>query len=311
MRVRRGGMTLIELIVVLAILGMLAAMMLPALGDTVERTRASMNKATMQDLKRAALAFKEDVGFAPDNVVLLIYPYEACDVKASNHFDKNDSDTCKNLIAFVDSRLTMTALRDSGEGDYGLDKVRTDTLIEEIKRRLDATQGGWRGSYIGGNGHLDAAQIVDHGGAGTEQNTRYFLSAQAIALYDINSTDTLVDLGFDDDADHYFPIKADFNNSGGSGVKIDADARYDVAKYRGRLEGELTVLDPWGTPYEIQFPTQIPSGKTRERYARIVSFGPDRMRDILPDDNGTDIDDDSVLYIYEHNLNSFFYEPEA
>jgi len=153
--------------------------------------------------------------------------------------------------------------------------VREQKLIDEIKSRLNIKSGGWRGSYIGGNGHLVMEQIKTFGGSSDESNNKYFFSKKDIDLYydNFDPSDTLVDVGMKEvEVRKLFPIVAsDFNGTRGGGVTIEMDILYDTAKYRENLVGELTILDPWGMPYEIQFP--IGTSGSRERFARIVSFG--------------------------------------
>lgn len=311
----RNAFTLIEILVVTIILGLLAAMTLPALSNSLEITKGKLNEATMKDIKRACMAFQSSVGFMPDNVALLIFPYENCSEQvAEKNFDNDlNSSTCKMMIAFVDSRLTLTSYRKDGEGDYGENMLREPELIKEIQRRLDIKKDGWSGSYIGGNANLllDNNKTFDNNNANVK-NTSYFLSQRDLEIYyqgfEFNAT--LNDVGMDSsEVDELYPIFSDFNGSRGNGTLVLADAYYDIAKYRKSLLGELTILDPWGTPYEIQFPL---SSQSRERFARLISFGPDRRRDInvtapLPID---EYGDDSVLYLYENNNTNHFYLPK-
>lgn len=294
---QKPGFTLIEILVVLVILGSLSAMVVPILDNTTQMSKANINKTMMQDIKRASLAFRNDVGFAPDRVALMIYPFEECSVLDKN-YDSNVSGACKNMIAFVDSRLTMDSYRISSVGDYGSGTRREQKLMDEIKRRLDPKQNGWRGSYIGGNGHLLMEQIKKLGGSSSEKDNKYFLSKKDIDIYydgfDKNAT---LDFVGAYEYEKWLLMEGDFPDNN------------ETAKYRANLFGELTILDPWGTPYEIQFPQNVPSGKSRERFARIVSFGENRQRDT----NVSVLDipvssDDSVIYIYENNQTNYFHQ---
>jgi prepilin-type N-terminal cleavage/methylation domain-containing protein len=314
----RYAFTLVEILVVIVILGMLAAMTLPSLSRSLEISKAQINEATMKEIKRASLAFKHDVGFMPDNVSLLIFPYETCAVGAE--YNDSLSATCKVMIAFVDSRLSIdkNTHREAGNGDYGEGMARDQVLIDEIVRRLDIQQNGWRGSYIGGNTHLS----VEHNKSFDDaivitKNPMYFLSERDLEIYynGFDSNETLNDVGMDaQDVSELYPLFCDFNGSrGGYSQTIELDVLYDMAKYRRNLIGELSILDPWGTPYEIQFPASevIPVGQSRERYARLVSFGENRRRDVnVTMLHVSDYHDDSVLYLYEHNLSNHFYTPK-
>lgn len=308
----RNAFTLIEILVVTIILGMLAAMTLPALSHSLEMTKGKLNEATMKDIKRACMAFQSNVGFMPDNVALLIFPYENCSEQVGEKNFDNDlnSSTCKMMIAFVDSRLTLTSYRkDGGEGDYGENMLREPELIEEIERRLDIKEGGWSGSYIGGNAHLllDNNKTFDNNNANVK-NTSYFLSQRDLEIYyqGFDDTETLNEVGMDSsEVQKLYPIFSDFGTQ--------THEHYDIAKYRKSLLGELTILDPWGTPYEIQFPQleEVPDGQSRERFARLISFGPDRRRDIDVDPLPIDeYEDDSVLYLYDNNNTNHFYLPK-
>lgn len=315
---QKAGFTLIEILVVLVILGFLSVMVMPAFDNITQMSRTNLNKTMMQDIKRASLAFKEDVGFTPDNVVLMIYPFEECSVADKNFNDSVNSLACKNMIAFVDSRLSLDSeYRESSVGDYGNNTLRKNALVKEITRRLDPKQNGWKGSYIGGNEHLRQEQIKLLGDGSAENANEYFLSKKDIELYydGFNESDTLSYVGATEFRKWFCIEAADFNGSRGGGSTIKSDEYYDVAKYHDNLKGELTILDPWGTPYEIQFPSQsvIPSGKSRERFARIVSFGKNRKRDTnvdatLPMDFNALNYDDSVLYIFENDQTSYFHQ---
>ncbi len=327
----KKGFTLIEILTVLVILGTIVAMALPALKNTVELSQNQINQAQMQHIKRAALLFYDDTGFVPDNVTLLIHPFQKCTLNATSYDDDNLSRTCKQMIAFLDSHyVTFSSetgyaeVRESStEGDNGIGTERKAKLVALLEKKLDPDRGGWRGGYIGANGYLLPKNIKELGDGSNEDTNKYFFRDRDIEIYyngfDGNKTLYEVDTDWDSttaDAKLYPIYAVDFNGSLGSLGYIGADALYGVAKYRNMLEGELTILDPWGTPYEIQLPPKSITGdRTRTHFARIVSFGKNGRRDTNV--STIDIDynaqgyDDSVLYLFENNQTSFFFSEES
>ncbi|HEO98176.1 MAG: prepilin-type N-terminal cleavage/methylation domain-containing protein [Campylobacterales bacterium] len=331
----RRAYTLIEILVVVVIMGFLVALVAPRYAGVVDDASYRIDRSQMQMIKSAALEFYNDVGFVPDNVSLLIYPFENCVVKESNWNDMDSSETCRNMIAFVDRHYKFddTVIRDIGvDGDNGNGTYRKIRLVEIIREKLDPKNGGWRGGYLGGNGFLHSKNIKTLGNDGTptryEDGNRYYFSDQDIKLYygsDYAAAETLhvVDSSWNADKANklLYPVQAaDFNGTLGTSGEIKMDAWYENRKYRDFLIGSMIVLDSFGTPFEIQIPTKqalAGAGVTsaRTKYARIVSFGKNRRRDT--DINTLDIDyskkgyDDSVLYIFEHNLTSYFHPRDA
>ena len=327
---QKKAFTLIEILVVLVIMGFLVALVAPKYGGVVSGVGSALDKAQMQSIKRASLEFYKDTGFVPDNVSLLIYPFQECVVDDVAYNDVGETDVCKNMIAFVDSHYKLesdaSGLRKPGPGDIGKDTVREKPLIDMIKEKLDPKQNGWRGGYIGGNGFLKQKNIKTLGDGSTENNNKYYLSDQDLKVYydgfDSNTGLSIVNsLTWGSPADTnrlLYPVySADFNGSLGSSGFIGIDALYENAKYRDNLEESMTILDSFGTPFEIQIPTKqavINGGfanGVRTPFARIVSFGANRRRDtnisILDIDYDADGYDDSVLYIFENEFTSYFH----
>ena len=315
---RRGGFTLIEAIVVLAVLGFLVAMTAPKLSGVLGRSEAQLNRAQMLKIKEAALLFYGDVGFVPDNVSLLLSPYaESCRdaVKAVNRNDTDTSRECKNLIAFLDSHYKnfseLPTYRESAEGDSGPGTTRKQDLIDMIRRKLDAKAGGWRGGYLEGSTFLKPSNIRYYqDGAAEDSNSSYWVGSDDLRIYfeDDPDSDLYGALGLTDQAElieEWYPV---FTESFGSPL----DGNYSAAKYRANRIGDPLVLDPYGTPYELQLPLRAAQGgevsndRVRTRYARIVSFGPDRRRQTdvgrLYEAGYPDKSDDSVLYLFECGL---------
>ncbi len=326
----KKAFTLVEIMVVLVIMGFITTLVAPRYAGVTEGAKYNMNTAQMQRIKAASLAFYKDVGFVPDSVSLLVYPYEKCDVNDSN-WDLDGSDICKSMIAFIDSHYKFddsVRIEDGTEGDNGKDTVRKPGLIDIIREKLDPKRGGWHGSYIGGNGILRAKNIKMLGDGSDEDTNMYYFSDQDIKIYydGFDKDDTLYVVDSDWDADRanrrlYPVISADFNGSRGSGHLISMDLLYENAKYRNEMNGSVTILDSFGTPFEIQIPTKkaledavsagIIDSTLRTRYARIVSFGANRRRDtpvdVLDIDYHAEGYDDSVLYIFENELSSYFH----
>ena len=331
---KKSAFTLIEIMVVLVIMGFLVALVAPKYAGVVDDAKEKLNKSQMQMIKRASLDFYKDVGFVPDNVSLLIYPFENCDVNDSN-WNLNGSEVCKNMISFIDRHYKFSdatiRLGEYDEGDNGKGTVRKgDILIEIIKEKLNPKKGGWRGAYLGGNGFLKSKNIKvlgTDGASGYENTNRYYFSDQDIKIYydgyghDENETlhqvDDIINWTRDKANKELYPVySADFNgtqNRANTSRFIQMDAWYENARYRKYLSNSLTVLDSFGTPFEIQIPTEaaVGSGELRSKYARIVSFGKDRRRDtdinVLNINYSADGYDDSVLYIFENNMTSYFH----
>lgn len=66
------GMTLIELLAVVVVLGILAAIAVPAISGTISQTREKADKATAQIIKDAALRYVIDSGFTTDQTDISI-----------------------------------------------------------------------------------------------------------------------------------------------------------------------------------------------------------------------------------------------
>ncbi len=328
---QRDAFTLIEILVVISILGVLATLVAPRLSGTIQHSKDTLNHSQMQHIKRATLQFYEDVGFVPDTLSLLIYPFESCEVGVTNALDSDsDSRTCKRMIAFLDGHYKFTdsnpALRDgsSDEGDSGAGTRRLSKLIDPIEQKLDPKRGGWRGEYLGGNGVLGQEHIKKLGDGSDEEENLYYLSDLDLQHYysaGVSATTPLYEVNPHWDAPHanrelYVIASSDFNGSQNlqsSGRVIEMDALYQNAKYRHNLIGAMTIIDPYGTPYELQIPTKSSVGnQNRTNYARIVSFGANRRRDTQIDRLAIDYDakgyDDSVLYLFDGNHTNYFHQ---
>lgn len=58
---KRKGFTLIELMIVVAIIGVLAAVAIPAYSDYVKKSRESEAISSLGDIRKAQIAYKQDI----------------------------------------------------------------------------------------------------------------------------------------------------------------------------------------------------------------------------------------------------------
>ncbi|MEW5993645.1 MAG: prepilin-type N-terminal cleavage/methylation domain-containing protein [Candidatus Zixiibacteriota bacterium] len=137
-RFDRGGFTLVELVIVIVILGILAAVAIPAFVDMSESSKVVATKKEMQALKRALVGnpevvsggqyvhrgFEGDVGYLPGQLVDLAV--------------KPDSVSTYNKL----TRLGWNGpYIDSSGGDYLNDAWSTAYVYEPANRRLRSIGG--------------------------------------------------------------------------------------------------------------------------------------------------------------------------
>ncbi|MBN2722355.1 MAG: prepilin-type N-terminal cleavage/methylation domain-containing protein [Campylobacterales bacterium] len=329
----RSAFTLIEVLIVIVIMGFLVAIVAPRLSNTKEAAQEQFNESQMKMIKKGALEFYGDVGFAPDNVSLLTYGFEKCfdvtgGIGAVNYNNAATSDVCRNMISFIDRHYTNAAdlrVDATSEGDNGTGTQRKQVLIDIIKEKLNPDKGGWKGGYIAGNGYLKPSSLKALGGGEAETGNLYFVAQQDIELYKFDGASTLWDIDTAWDAAkanaELYPVYTPVFDGTMNSLYENARNRKEIYGVKSStMLNAPTVLDPYGTPYEIQIPTSDAlagvsgAGTLRAKYARIVSFGPDRRRDTsvatLDIDYTAQGYDDSVLYLFDNGLSSFFYNED-
>jgi prepilin-type N-terminal cleavage/methylation domain-containing protein len=88
------GFTLIELLIVVAILGIIAAVIIPNIGTFMTMGTVSAANSEAENVKTASLAYYADAGVWPDTTASVSGNYSFADyfagtLKASYHFDDN------------------------------------------------------------------------------------------------------------------------------------------------------------------------------------------------------------------------------
>ncbi len=134
----RGGFTLVELVIIIVLLGILAAVAVPRFADMTESSKINATRQEMMALKRAIVGnpevisggqhvergFEGDVGFAPNRLADLVI--------------KPDSLASYDRL----SRLGWNGpYIDSSSGDYLADAWGVGYVYEPQNRRLQSVGG--------------------------------------------------------------------------------------------------------------------------------------------------------------------------
>ena len=135
----QGGFTLIELVIVIVVLGIIAAVAIPKFGNFAENSKINATKEEMIALKRAIVGnpatvsggayidrgFEGDVGFAPSSLTDLVI--------------KPGSVSVYNQL----TRLGWNgAYIDSSGGDYIKDAWGDNYVYSFVSRTITSTAGG-------------------------------------------------------------------------------------------------------------------------------------------------------------------------
>jgi prepilin-type N-terminal cleavage/methylation domain-containing protein len=87
---KKNGFTLIELVIIMVILGVLAAVAVPRLGSTIDSSEASAEEAIIGSLRSAIEVYAMDQVVSNSNKSYPENPFEALDDKSRNDLYNNN-----------------------------------------------------------------------------------------------------------------------------------------------------------------------------------------------------------------------------
>ena len=123
-RVRSGGFTLLELIVVITIIGILASLVVVKVSNVGPRARRTAAQADLQNILKVAEGINAETGRYPETIEDMINARDANDMPLSVSLDKYPKDPWSNeyLYEVYDGQPVVRSLgADNQEGGEGED----------------------------------------------------------------------------------------------------------------------------------------------------------------------------------------------
>ena len=134
-RKNEKGFTMVELIIVVAIMGIIGALLVPAFGTMSTKAKISTDIATVKTLKRTADAYKAEQGTWPaGNFSQVVDSLKASNYLEGNHkLQVSGADLSNDTTSYV-FKLNLTSVATNADVNKALSQIDASTQTEWIAK---------------------------------------------------------------------------------------------------------------------------------------------------------------------------------
>lgn len=129
----RKGFTMVELIIVVAIIGIISALLVPAFGTMSTKARLTTDIATVKTLKRTADSYKAEQGTFPEATNLKDLNSELKDKGYIETYAMLQTKGAEIEVSGTTIRLDVTNVEDSEAVDTALKQMDEQTVADWVK----------------------------------------------------------------------------------------------------------------------------------------------------------------------------------